>query len=87
MKIITATLVDATHGELSQPLVVPPDASLQIAIPKAGDAEHLWRAGSRHTDPALAHRLCLAAPHPVRRRRPGEHATLDNVLDKGQVTQ
>ena len=44
MKIITAKIVDATHVELSQPLAVPPGASLQIAIPEAGDEEHLWRA-------------------------------------------
>jgi hypothetical protein len=49
MKIITARLVNPTHLELSQPLAVPPGASLQIAIPDEGDEEHLWRdAAQQH---------------------------------------
>ena len=49
MKIMTATLVDPTHGELSQPLAVPLGASLQIAIPDEGEEEHLWRdAATQH---------------------------------------
>ena len=37
MKIITAKMVDATHGERRQPLAVPPGASLHIAIPSRRD--------------------------------------------------
>lgn len=47
MKIMTATLVDPTHLELSQPLAVPLGASLQIAIPDEGDEEHLWRDAAK----------------------------------------
>jgi hypothetical protein len=47
MKIITATLVDPTHLELSQPLAVPLGASLQIAIPDEGEEEHLWREAAK----------------------------------------
>lgn len=46
MTIITAKMVDATHGELSQPLAVPPGASLHIAIPEEGDEEPLWHAAA-----------------------------------------
>lgn len=49
MKIMTATLVDPTHLELSQPLAVPLGASLQIAISEEGEEEHLWRdAAQQH---------------------------------------
>ena len=47
MKIMTATLVDPTDVELRQPLAVPLGASLQIAIPDAGDEEHLWRDAAK----------------------------------------
>ena len=46
MKIITATIVDATHLELSQPLAVPTGAFLQIAISEEGEDEALWRAAA-----------------------------------------
>ena len=47
MKIMTATLVDPTHVELSQPLAVPLGASLQIAIAEEGEEEHLWRNAAK----------------------------------------
>jgi hypothetical protein len=47
MKIITATLIDPTHLELSQPLAVPLGASLRIAIPEEGEEEDLWRAAAK----------------------------------------
>lgn len=47
MKIMTATLVDSTHLELSQPLAVPLGASLQIAIAEEGEEEHLWRDAAK----------------------------------------
>ena len=47
MKILTATLVDPTHVELSQPLAMPLGASLQLAIPEEGDEEHLWRDAAK----------------------------------------
>lgn len=49
MKIITAPLVDPTHGELSQPRAVPPGALLQMALADEGEEEHLWReAATQH---------------------------------------
>jgi len=45
--MMTPTLVDPTHGELSQPLAVPLGASWQIAIPDAGQEEQLWRDAAK----------------------------------------
>jgi hypothetical protein len=49
MKIITATLVDATHLELSQPLPVPPGTALRIVIPDANENEEdaLWQDAAK----------------------------------------
>ena len=35
MKVITATIVDATHLEVSQP--APPGTTIQIAVPEEGE--------------------------------------------------
>lgn len=43
MKIITATILDATHLELSQPIAAPAGATTQISIPDEGEDDQAWR--------------------------------------------
>jgi hypothetical protein len=47
MKIITATIVDATHLELSQPIAAPPGTMLEISIPEEGEDAQVWRDAAR----------------------------------------
>jgi hypothetical protein len=47
MRIISATILDATHLELSQPLSAKPGDVIQISFPSVTDDETaVWRAGS-----------------------------------------
>jgi hypothetical protein len=50
MRVISATILDATHLELSQPIDSSPGEVIQIALPANGDDEmELWRAaGKQH---------------------------------------
>jgi hypothetical protein len=45
MKVITATIVDATHLEVSQP--APPGTTIQIAVPAEGEDDRAWRDAAR----------------------------------------
>ena len=47
MKVITATIMDATHLELSQPLTAPPGTTIEISIPEEGEDEQAWRDAAR----------------------------------------
>jgi hypothetical protein len=47
MKVITATIVDATHLEVSQPLTAPPGTTIQIVIPEEGEDDRAWRDAAR----------------------------------------
>jgi hypothetical protein len=47
MKIITATVLDATHLELRQPLSVEPGKSIQLYLPEDGEDETAWRELAR----------------------------------------
>jgi len=47
MKVITATIVDATHLELSQPLTAAPGTTMQIAIPEESEDDRVWRDAAR----------------------------------------
>jgi hypothetical protein len=47
MKVITATIVDATHLELSQPLAASPGTTIEISIPEEGEDAQAWRAAAR----------------------------------------
>lgn len=47
MKVMTVTVVDPTHLELSQPLPLPLGASLQILVPETDETEALWREAAK----------------------------------------
>ncbi|MBI1748097.1 MAG: hypothetical protein HYR55_16155 [Acidobacteria bacterium] len=47
MKIITATILDPTHLELSQPISAQPGDLIQISIPDEGGEDRLWREAAR----------------------------------------
>jgi hypothetical protein len=47
MRVISATILDATHLELSQPLEASPGDVIQISLPD-GDADAaVWRAAAK----------------------------------------
>ena len=56
MRVISATILDATHLELSQPLDASPGDVIQISLPSETDDEMvLWRdAGKQHLLDAYA---------------------------------
>ena len=47
MKVITATIVDATHLELRQPLAAPPGTTIEIAVPEEDEDDQAWRDAAR----------------------------------------
>ncbi|MGE3541144.1 MAG: hypothetical protein AB7N91_27385 [Candidatus Tectimicrobiota bacterium] len=47
MKIIQATILDATHLELSQPIAAHPGDVIVISIPEAQDDAQTWREAAR----------------------------------------
>jgi hypothetical protein len=47
MKVITAKILDATHLELSQPIVAQPGTTIEISIPDEGEDEQGWRDAAR----------------------------------------
>ena len=47
MKVISAKILDATHLELSQPLSLPPGATIDISIPDEGEDAALWQDAAR----------------------------------------
>jgi hypothetical protein len=47
MKIISAEILDATHLELSQPIAIPPGATIVISIPDEGEDTSVWREAAR----------------------------------------
>ena len=56
MRVISATILDATHLELSQPLDASPGEVIDISVPsEANDEMAPWReAGKRHLLDAYA---------------------------------
>jgi hypothetical protein len=56
MRVISATILDATHLELSQPLEASPGDVIQISLPSETDDEmDVWRdAAKRHLLDAYA---------------------------------
>ena len=56
MRVISATILDSTHLELSQPLDASPGEVIQISLPaEAGDEMVLWRdAAKQHLLDAYA---------------------------------
>lgn len=47
MKVISAKILNATHLELSQPLALPPSATIDISIPDEDEDAALWRDAAR----------------------------------------
>ena len=47
MKIMQATILDATHVELSQPIAAQPGAVIVIAVLDAQEAEDVWRTAAQ----------------------------------------
>ncbi len=48
MRVISATILDATHLELSQPLDAPPGEMIQISLPSETEDEMaVWRDASK----------------------------------------
>ena len=47
MKIIHATILDATHVELSEPIAAHPGEVMIISIPDLQEAEQTWREATR----------------------------------------
>jgi hypothetical protein len=47
MRIISATILDATHLELSQPLEAAPGEVIQISLPEADGDAMAWREAAR----------------------------------------
>jgi hypothetical protein len=48
MRIITATIIDPTHLELSQPLDASPGDVIQISLPPSGDDDmEIWRDAAK----------------------------------------
>lgn len=47
MKVISAKILDATHLELSQPIAMPPGATIEISIPDEGEDASVWRDAAR----------------------------------------
>ena len=47
MKIMQATILDATHVELSQPIAAQQGAVIVIAVLDAQEAEDVWRAAAQ----------------------------------------
>lgn len=47
MRLITATILDATHLELSQPLDAAPGEVIQISLPELDADEAAWRDAGR----------------------------------------
>lgn len=47
MKIITATIIDATHLELAQPLSLKPGETVSISIIGDTKEEILWREATK----------------------------------------
>jgi hypothetical protein len=55
MRVINATILDATHLELSQPLDASPGEIIQISLPTESDDMAVWReAGKQHLLSAYA---------------------------------
>jgi hypothetical protein len=49
MRVITATILDSTHLELSQPLDASPGEVIQITLPSESDDElAVWRDAAKH---------------------------------------
>ncbi len=47
MKVISAKILDATHLELSQPIAIPPGATIEISIPDESEDGSVWRDAAR----------------------------------------
>lgn len=47
MRIISATILDSTHLELSQPLEAAPGEVIQISLPEADEDAATWREAAR----------------------------------------
>ncbi len=47
MKVISAKILDATHLELSQPIAIPPGATIEISILDEGEDASVWRDAAR----------------------------------------
>ena len=47
MKIMQATILDATHVELNQPIAAQPGAVIVIAVLDAQEAEDVWRTAAQ----------------------------------------
>lgn len=47
MTIIQAKILDATHLELSQPILAKQGKAILISIPDENEEDHLWREASK----------------------------------------
>ncbi|ETX02951.1 MAG: hypothetical protein ETSY2_34460 [Candidatus Entotheonella gemina] len=47
MKVISAKILDATHLELSEPIAVPPGATIEISIPDEREEAQEWQEAAR----------------------------------------